>query len=297
VADRDEGASGPLTEKLRRALDADPVLARRWAGDTAGLADSSRSALAFALGAGLKRAGFDHAQMCALLRLNPHTAGWCTEKGEASGGRELLRIWENTGPSADEPRTEVDPETQAEPDLTVLRLHRRPPPALPLEAFGPRWGQWLRRAAAAASCPPDYVAATLLPAASALVGNSRWAQAGPAWAEPPHLWCGSVGDSGGGKSPGADAVLGHVVPALERRMAADFPERLREHQLAAEAAKARKEAWERGVREAQKRGNPPPLPPPTRSLKRSRRRPGCALMTVRSRRSLRCWPAPRRKAC
>lgn len=44
-------------------------------------------------------------------------------------------------------------------------------------------------------------------------------------------------------------------------MAADFPERLREHQLAVEAAKARRERWERDVRAAQKMGNPPPLPP------------------------------------
>jgi hypothetical protein len=75
------------------------------------------------------------------------------------------------------------------------------------------------------------------------------------------LWCASVGDSGGGKSPGADALHRHVLPAIEHRMLADFPERLREHRLAAETAKARQEAWERDVRTAQKRGDPPPLPP------------------------------------
>ncbi|HEY0420063.1 MAG TPA: DUF3987 domain-containing protein, partial [Acetobacteraceae bacterium] len=156
---------------------------------------------------------------------------------------------------------DADPETQAVPDLGVLRLHRRPPPLLPLELFSEPWARWITDAARAAACPVDYVVAPLLADASALVGNARWAQGTLGWAEPPHLWSGVVGDSGGGKSPGADALHRHVLPDIERRMAADFPERAREHRLVIEAAKARNEAWERDVRTAQKMGNPPPLPP------------------------------------
>ncbi len=154
----------------------------------------------------------------------------------------------------------ADPETQAAPDLGVLRLHRRPPPPFPLEVLGPFWARWLAAAARAAACPPDYVAAPLLAATSALIGNARWAQATPGWAEPPHLWCAVVGDSGG-KSPGADALHRQVLPVVERRMAADFPERRREHRMAVEAAKARQAAWEMDVRSAQKSGHAPPLPP------------------------------------
>jgi hypothetical protein len=86
--------------------------------------------------------------------------------------------------------------------MSVLRLNRRPPPQLPLRVFGPEWGGWITKAANAAACPPDSVAANLLASASALIGNARWAQATLGWAEPPHLWCGSVSDSGCGKSPG-----------------------------------------------------------------------------------------------
>jgi hypothetical protein len=64
-----------------------------------------------------------------------------------------------------------------EPDRSVLRLNRRPPRPLPLQVFGDGWGRWIADAAAAAACPVDYVAATLLPAASCLVGNARWPQA------------------------------------------------------------------------------------------------------------------------
>src|SRR6266496_2438391 len=74
-----------------------------------------------------------------------------------------------------------------EPDMEVLRLHRRPPPKLPIEVFGDAWGRWITTAAEAAACPMDYVAAPLLASVSALIGHARWAQATPGWAEPPHL--------------------------------------------------------------------------------------------------------------
>jgi hypothetical protein len=147
------------------------------------------------------------------------------------------------------------------PDMSVLRLNRRPPPELPLQVFGPEWQTWITNASEAAACPPDYVAAILLASTSALIGNARWAQATLGWAEPPHLWCAAVGDSGCGKSPGSDALMRHVLPHVEARMAADFPDQLREWKAAAEARAAKTEAWKADVRKAEKDGAAPPLPP------------------------------------
>jgi hypothetical protein len=153
-------------------------------------------------------------------------------------------------------------ELKAEPpDLSVLRLHRRPPPSLPLDVFGLGWRRWIADAASAAASPVDYVASALLPAASTMIGNARWAQAGPGWCEPPHLWCAAVGDSGGGKSPGADAIYRHVLPEMVARMSRDFPDRLQEYRVRAEMAKARLDAWEKDVRTALKKGSPPPARP------------------------------------
>lgn len=146
------------------------------------------------------------------------------------------------------------------PDMSVLRLNRRSPPPLPLEIFGP-WGNWISGVAEAAACPPDYVAAPLLATASALIGNSRWAQATPGWSEPPHLWCATVGDSGTGKSPGSDCLLRDVLPEIERRMLEDYPDRLKDWKAAAERAKAGAEAWQQEVRTAHKAGTAAPLPP------------------------------------
>jgi hypothetical protein len=148
----------------------------------------------------------------------------------------------------------------AEPDMEVLRLHRRPPPPLPLSVFGP-WQGWIQDAADAAACPPDYVVAPLLSAASVLIGHSRWAQATAGWAEPPHLWTASVGESGNGKSPGADALMRHVLPEIEQRMTADFPDRLQEWRAEAAFAKAAQDRWQQEVRVAEKKGTPPPTPP------------------------------------
>lgn len=108
------------------------------------------------------------------------------------------------------------------PDLSVLQVSKHCPPSLPLEVFGDGWAGWIKDAAEAAACPVDYVVAALLPAASALIGHARWAQAWPGWQEPPHLWCAAVGHSGQGKSPGADLILRHVVPAIEARMMRDI---------------------------------------------------------------------------
>ncbi len=166
------------------------------------------------------------------------------------------------------PRTRVsseapqpDPELLANPDMSLLHLNRRAPPALPLDVFGPGWATWISAAAEAAAAPPDYVAVPLLASSSALIGHARWAQATPGWMEPPHIWAGSVGDSGSSKSPGADCLLRDVLPVIEQRMMGDFPDRLRDWRAAAEAATAAQEQWKADVRTAQKNHHPPPLPP------------------------------------
>jgi Protein of unknown function (DUF3987) len=152
-------------------------------------------------------------------------------------------------------------EPWGDPDMSVLRLNRRPPPTLSMEVFGAEWGRWITETAEAAGCPPDYVAAPLLALVSALIGHARWAQATPGWAEPPHLWICSVGYSGTGKSPGADCLMGNVLPELERLMLGDFPDRHRDWQAAAERAESAREAWQKEVRTAQKQNAAAPLPP------------------------------------
>ena len=148
-----------------------------------------------------------------------------------------------------------------EPDLEVLQLRRRPPPAFPIEVFDEPWGEWINQAREAAACPPDYVAMPLLALASVLLGNARWPEASMGWSEPPFLWVASIGDSGSGKSPGSDALLRDVLPELERRMVGDYPDRLQQWRAAQEHDQAHEERWKSEVRDAQNRNTAPPLPP------------------------------------
>jgi hypothetical protein len=168
-------------------------------------------------------------------------------------------------PEAPLPEPEADASVP-DVDISILRLNRRAPPVVPLNVFGHEWRVWIEDVAAASCCPPDYVVAPLLASVSALIGNSRWAQAWPGWEEPPHLWSASVGDSGDGKSPGADPLFRHVLPELERRMCMEFPDQLREWKAAAEASAAAMEQWKTDVRKAQQEKRPPSLPPESTGL-------------------------------
>ncbi|MCW8086612.1 DUF3987 domain-containing protein [Sabulicella glaciei] len=146
------------------------------------------------------------------------------------------------------------------PSLALLR-DRQPPPALPLALFGSVWASRIAAAAEAKNCPPDYVAAGLLAASCALIGNSRWASPWEGWAEPPFLWCGAVGNPSSGKSPGLDAVLGDVLPDLETELAGDYPDKLREWEMLCAEAEVARGNWEGEVRKAVKDNTPPPARP------------------------------------
>ena len=208
-----------------------------------------------------------------------NTAAWAVAAGREKPIELQDRLKDKTngasaGPRPDDAKPELDAEPKPKPkpdhpdmldnpDMSVLRLHRRPPPALPIEVFGPSWATWIAITAKAAACPSDYVAAPLLSIASVVIGNARWAEAWPGWTEPPHLWTCSVGDSGSSKSPGADVLLRDVLPTLEQRMSVNHPEAMRAWMAAAEVDKAAREIWEDAVRKAQKSGLAVSLPPTT----------------------------------
>ena len=64
--------------------------------------DKSRSALAFKIGAKLRRSGASFEAMVEAMRQDPDIADWVADKGDANGGRELRRIWDKTDPAKGE---------------------------------------------------------------------------------------------------------------------------------------------------------------------------------------------------
>ena len=109
------------------------------------------------------------------------------------------------------------------------------------------------------SGPPDYVAAPLLATASALIGQRAGRKPRPAG--PNRLICGSVPSAIAARVKSGRLLLGEVLPEIERRMLADFPDKLREWNSTTEIGKAATQRWRRELREAERHGGPLPSPP------------------------------------
>ncbi len=91
------------------------------------------------------------------------------------------------------------------PDLSLFG-DQTPPPPFPTSLLGSLWPEWLEAVASGANAPIDYVAASLLTAAAALIGNARVIRAG-SWVEPCVIWTVLVGLPSSGKSPAMDPFI------------------------------------------------------------------------------------------
>lgn len=107
--------------------------------------------------------------------------------------------------------TQYDPTTNwPDPDMTVIKPERLPAPEMTNAEFATvfgAWAGWQKSAAEVKGAHVDYVALALLSVASAIVGNTRWAEPWDGWREPPIIWGMLIGDPSAGKSPALDAIL------------------------------------------------------------------------------------------
>ena len=150
---------------------------------------------------------------------------------------------------------------QRPPSLTILTRTRIAAPEFPIDVFGPFWSTWISRTATGANAATDYVALPLLVTISALIGNSRWVQAWPTWAEPPILWGASVGNPSSGKTPGATPVVRDVLARVEMHMCRDYEADAEAWSEAATVASAIEKQWTKDVAKAVKAGSEiPPKP-------------------------------------
>ena len=147
------------------------------------------------------------------------------------------------------------------PAPRFMRDEVPPAPALPLEqVFGPRWAEWLTRAAEAKSAPIDYPLAALLAVVGAAIGNTRWATPWDGWTEPPIIWAMAIGSPSSSKSPGLDAVL-TPLRKVEREMRSTVETARAEWAEAAELAGIAESTWKEAVKRAFKEGEERPERP------------------------------------
>jgi hypothetical protein len=152
---------------------------------------------------------------------------------------------------------ESDPTAWSAPDMTHLGTGRANAPSFPLNVMGDERGLWCQEHAQARNAPIDYVAVTLLAAASALIGHSRWAKASGEWKEPPHLWTALVGPPASGKSPSMKAITS-LLGSIEGGEDLKAKPLMEKYEKDLVAAKAAKKQYERDVAKALKEGNGEP---------------------------------------
>lgn len=145
------------------------------------------------------------------------------------------------------------------PDARLLNGGVRPAPALPLEAFG-SLGKFIADLGAAKGGPPDYAALSLLTAAAGVIGDARAVQMRRNWIEPCILWGALVGNPSTGKTQPID-VMKRAVKAIEPDDAPDFEARHSAWKTASGIAKEIENVWQRKVRVAVQKSNPPPAKP------------------------------------
>lgn len=103
------------------------------------------------------------------------------------------------------------------PDLSLASGREAPAPKFPAELLGSDWANWCEANAASANAPIDYVGASLITTAAALIGNARTVSfAG--WDQPSTIWSVLVGPPSAKKSP-AMAPLKRAVGDLEAELA------------------------------------------------------------------------------
>ena len=152
-------------------------------------------------------------------------------------------------------------------DLSILREGGSPPPTFPLSSMG-AWQDWIKIAAEAANAPPDYVAGALLAAASAVIGNARWAEAWPGWSEPPILWVAALGKPSSSKSPAADRVF-DAVRAIQMEEFRAYEATRQQHETQVAIAKADHAQWEQDIKAARAAGHDVPVKPMSANIPES----------------------------
>ena len=118
----------------------------------------------------------------------------------------------------------------------------------------------VRRAAKGAGVTDAHVAVPMLGIASSFIGVARRIRASTSWLEPCTMWCGIVGFSGTGKTPGLE-VTKRALAAVEREKRDDLAELRRKHDSKVEAAGAARAAWKKQVVAAVENGGIPPEMP------------------------------------
>jgi Protein of unknown function (DUF3987) len=119
---------------------------------------------------------------------------------------------------------------------------------------------WVKKTAMDCGAPADYIAATLLSVASAVIGNARRVSPWGGWVEQPHLWVALIGQPSTNKTV-ALAPFKTACNAIEKDTQPAHNEALKCYAERKQAADAARHQWQEAVKLAIKNNeSPPPMP-------------------------------------
>jgi uncharacterized protein DUF3987 len=168
-------------------------------------------------------------------------------------------------------------DTWPKPDIRLVNDDRPLAPKLDADALPAGWETWITTEAAARACPPDYVAAGLIGAASAWIGNVRRIAGTATWIEPPHLWFALIGAPSTGKTP-ALRPMKNASRKLEHDAELKWRDALASYERDAEVASAAEKLWREQVGKATKDKSTPPDWPKAAETPKKPPRPRVATM-------------------
>jgi Protein of unknown function (DUF3987) len=145
------------------------------------------------------------------------------------------------------------PDVWPEPDRRLITDDLPSASSLNEDALPAGWEAWINAEAEARAGPRDYVAAGLIGAASAWIGNSRRIAATEDWNEPAQLWFAEIGAPSTSKTPTLRPMI-EATRLLEREAEPEWRKALSTHERDSEVAKTVDKEWRESVREAAKSG-------------------------------------------
>jgi Protein of unknown function (DUF3987) len=161
---------------------------------------------------------------------------------------------------ADEPHRGDKSTGWPEPDMHLIEDDRVPPPPFDRNALPPAWRDWIRNTAEDCGAPEDYIAATLMSVASAVIGNARRVSPWGGWVEQPHLWFALIGQPSTNKTV-ALAPFKTACNAIEKDAEPSHNAALERYAEEKEAADAARRQWQEAVKQAVKNSETPPSMP------------------------------------
>jgi putative DNA primase/helicase len=203
--------------------------------------------------------------------------GWAARQHHEERRQRELIAGNNSGRASFAPAAMKPAGGWLKPDMRLVEDDRVPAPTLDNDALPAGWENWVSAQADALACSRDYIAAGLIGAASALIGNARRITATADWIEPPHLWFALIGTPSAGKTPALRPMI-EASRVIEREAEPAWREALAQHERDAEAARATDEAWREKVNSAARDGSTVPDRPADAEQPTPPARPRVAVM-------------------